>query len=462
MLKSIKEIIIKGRIRSTTNTILTPEFAAKLGAAHGTYIGKGGNLIISREYNNDCRMLKRAYIAGVMSAGVQIMNIHSTPLPVLQFCIRKFGGSGGVFFSSGHSREGEVVIRFFDSSGCEFNESNLLSINEIFSQDKIARVPSSAIGTITNIDHVSEIYSKALPQLINKKLFLDKELTVVLDCSHGPAGVITPALLNDLHINTIALNTFVKTTNTIFPDYKAIKSAVSIVQASNASLGVIMDPDGSRALYIDDHGNIISFAELMMLFMSELSPIKISKNNPIIVSDSSSKIIDTYAEQMGYKIKRVENNPGNISRTVREEHSSFAASDTFKFYFPNYGPFSDATFATLMILQVLAISDEPLSSILRSFPRKIRTSKTIMTNEDPQGIMMRLRANLIEKKYKLEDMIFGIKVIKPKKWVIISHSLFQNAIILNCESEEPDGGKDLISELEELVKSAIAEKQTCQ
>jgi len=76
MLKNIKEIIIKGRIRSTTNTILTPEFAAKLGAAHGTYIGKGGNLIISREYNNDCRMLKRAYIAGVMSAGVQIMNIQ--------------------------------------------------------------------------------------------------------------------------------------------------------------------------------------------------------------------------------------------------------------------------------------------------------------------------------------------------------------------------------------------------
>ena len=94
MLKSIKEIIIKGRIRSTTNTILTPEFAAKLGAAHGTYIGKGGNLIISREYNNDCRMLKRAYIAGVMSAGVQIMNIHSTtPLPRITIFV--LGNSGG-------------------------------------------------------------------------------------------------------------------------------------------------------------------------------------------------------------------------------------------------------------------------------------------------------------------------------------------------------------------------------
>ena len=455
MVQDIKEIIVKGRIRSSSNNILTPEIAAKLGAAHGSFIGKNGNLIIAREYNNDCRMLKRAYISGVMSAGVQIMNIHSTPLPLLQFCIRKFGASGGVYFSSGTSKEGEVAIRLFDSSGCEFNEANLSSINELYSQDKIRRVPSKDIGSISNIDHASEIYSKALPQLINKNLFTEKELKVVLDCSHGPAGVITPSLLNDLHINTIALNTFVQISNKTFPNLASIKSAVSIVQASNANLGVIMDPDGSRALYIDDHGNIISFSELMMLFISEFSPFKISKNNPIVISNTASKIIDTYAAQMGYKIKRVENDPGMISRTIREEHSSFGAADTFKFYFPHYGPYSDATFTILMILQILATSNEPLSSILRTFPRTIRTSKTIMISGDSQTAMIKIRDKLREKGYKMEDMIYGVKVIKPKKWVIISQSIFQNAIILNCESEESDGGKDIIAELEELVKDAL-------
>jgi phosphomannomutase len=360
-----------------------------------------------------------------------------------------------VYFSAGQSIEGEVAIRLFDSSGCEFNESNLQSVNEIFHEDKIRRVSSRHIGNISNIDHASEIYTKAIPQLINKSLLAGKDLKIVLDCSHGPSGVVSPALLNDLQTTVIALNTFIQTSDKVFPNIHSIKSAVSIVQASNANLGVVVDADGSRALFIDDQGNIISFSELMMLFMSELSPLKISKSNPIVVSSTASKIIDTYANQMGYKVKRVENKPGAISRTIREEHSSFGAADTFKFYFSQYGPFSDATFTMLMILQIVANSNEPLSSVLRSFPRNIRTSKTLMLKADPQVSMTEIREKLRDLNYSVEDMIIGVKIIKPGKWVTVNQSIYQNALILTCESEEPEGAKEMIAEIEEFIKKTL-------
>jgi len=132
----LSTIIKRGRIQAIGNKVITPELAAKIGGAVGTYLGSGV-MVVAREFNNNNRMLKRAFIGGLMSTGVNILNLHSAPVPVLQFCIRRFGAESGVYFGNGSASEGIVQIRFFDSSGIEYDKSNLESINEYFKNNKI-------------------------------------------------------------------------------------------------------------------------------------------------------------------------------------------------------------------------------------------------------------------------------------------------------------------------------------
>jgi len=131
-------IIKRGRIQGIGNELFTPELAVKIGAAYGSYLGPNGIVVVSREYNNNNRMLKRAFISGLMSAGVDILNLHFAPLPVLQFCIRRFGAGGGVYFASFNAENLQNQIRFFDASGVEYD--NLMeSLKDVHPGRKFSR-----------------------------------------------------------------------------------------------------------------------------------------------------------------------------------------------------------------------------------------------------------------------------------------------------------------------------------
>ena len=189
----LQQLIKRGRIRASANRAITPEISAKIGVAHGSYLGGKGVVIVSREYNNRNRMLKRAYMAGLLSTGVTVMNLHAAPVPVLQFCIRRFGVNGGVYFSTGASLKGEVTIRFFDQGGVEYNDKNVASIDEYYASNKFIRADPLTVGSITDIPHTLEMYRKAVVQKVDQKLIANKNLRVVIDCSYGPSGITAPS-----------------------------------------------------------------------------------------------------------------------------------------------------------------------------------------------------------------------------------------------------------------------------
>ena len=461
----LSTIIKRGRIQAIGNKVITPELAAKIGGAVGTYLGPNGIMVVAREFNNNNRMLKRAFISGLMSTGVNILNLHSAPVPVLQFSIRRFGAGSGVYFGNGSASEGIVQIRFFDSSGIEYDKSNLESINEYFKNNKIERATPLNVGAISDIPHTQDIYKKAIPQFINRKLLKSKNLVVVVDCSYGPSSIVVPSILTELQNDCIAINAYEndQKANEMFPNLRSIKDVVNIVKASHADLGIILDSDGSRALYIDETGTILTYEELMMFFLKydkELSTA--ASGSTIIISKSSSKVLEQFAVDLNeLKILKSKNYPGEISRALREERAILGGSDTYKFYFPKYGPFSDATFTTLKILEILATQDLPLSVLIRSFPRNLHAYKTIPISEENLYSFISKLKNYIGKKdiesdekIDFQDLFIGIKIIvKNLGWVVISPSVHVNTIELTAEGLDPQKSEELITLATECVEN---------
>lgn len=461
--KDLTEIINRGRIQAIGNEILTPELSAKIGAAFGTYLGSKGIAVVAREYSNNNRMLKRAFLGGLMSAGIDILNLHSAPAPVLQFCIRRFGASAGVYFSSVSTGKMQNQIRFYDSSGIEFDKSKLDSVNEYLKNNKIKRAKPLDVGAITDIPHTQDIYKKAIPQFVNRDLIFKKNLHVVVDCSYGPGSIVVPAILTSLKVDVIAINAYENDQKSaeMYPNLQSIKNVVNIVKASEADLGVILDTDGSRALYIDETGKILNFEELMMFFMKYEPSIIKNKDQPIITTETASKIVGQYAhESQGFKLLKTRNFPGEISRAIREERGSFGGADTMKFYFPEYGPFSDATFTTIKILEILSKEDIPLSALIRSFPRTIHSYKTINTTMDKvtefKEQLRKLIQNTITPDMDYQDIIMGMKIItKNLGWVSITPSMHNSAIELEAEGLDPSKSEILIQKAEKFIHPLI-------
>ncbi|MHA1731574.1 MAG: hypothetical protein ACTSU5_06505 [Promethearchaeota archaeon] len=454
-IENLSRVLVKDRIVGKANQELTPEVATVLGGIHGTYLNNTGIIVIGRDYRLDSRMLKRAYTSGAMSTGIDLLDLHAAPLPLLQFCVRRFGASGGVYFSSGHSLKGDTGIRFFDSGGIEYSHDDVVALADMYDHPRnIKRVDPPDVGQLSPIPHTVDIYSKALPQFIDRKKVASANLKVVVDCSYGPTGEIAPALLGMVNVDVIALNTFIQRSKmAVFPNLKSIRAVANIVTAAGADLGVVFDVDGSRGIIFDETGNVINFEDLAMLFISRDEGLQKAKSNPVITTQSSSKIIDEFCSVEKFDVVRTDNTPGNISRKIREERACFGASDTQKFYFPSYGPFADGTFTLLKLLDILADNGEPLSVLCRSLPKTIQSRKMLTIDRDlAENIHQFILDKIHQQQLEYIDDLLGIKVILgPGKWVSISPALHRDALELVAEAPDPRNNEELIEFAENLV-----------
>lgn len=458
MVKTLKELYNAGRIIGRANYVFTPEIACSIGSIHGSSFKQNESIVIGRDYHNDSRMLKRAYTSGVMSTGLNLLNLSDCTYPLLQFTIRRFGASGGVYFSGGHLYSDQVGVRFIDAGGIELAPNLIQNITKSYDNypENIRRVDPNEIGQITAIPQTEEIYIKSLQQFVDKKKVQKQALKIVVDCSYGPSGKITPLLLNDIGVEVIALNThYRQRSSNPVPNINTIRNTADIVKASNSQLGVSFDVDGSRILIIDENGLEINFEDLIMLFVSYDERIQKSKSNTIIITPSISLAAKQFIEEMGYPVKKVENYPGEISRQIREERACFAAADTLKFYFPQFAPFSDGNFILLKILEIMTLQNDLLSSLTKGFPKGVKVNKTIAVSADViENFHNQLRKIIEENGFKYHDIINELKIVDDEKNVStqIKISLYRNAILLSAEGDI-EAGKEMIKSLEEIINN---------
>jgi phosphomannomutase/phosphoglucomutase len=455
MVQNLNELNKRGRIIGRANYIFTPEIASSIGSIHGSLFNENDTIVIGRDYHNDSRMLKRGYTSGVMSTGVDILNLSDCTYPLLQFTIRRFGASGGVYFSGGHLYSEDVGIRFVDAGGIEFEKNEIQKIIESFNSypSKVRRVEPSKIGQITAIPQTQDVYVKSLQQFVDNKAIRNANLKVVIDCSYGPTGKITPLLLNDIGTEFIALNTHYRERSEIpVPSINSIRNTADIVKASNSHLGVCFDVDGSRILILDENGLEISFEDLLMLFVTYEDRIKKSVSNTIITTPSISPIVIKYIEDAGHPVKQYENYPGEISRQVRENRACFGAADTLKFYFPQYAPFSDGNFILLKLLEIMTKENDLLSALIRGFPKGIKVNKSIPV---PSKIIENIHNKLIEfaemHKLRYHDIINELKILDEDANMTIKVALNRDSILLSSEAKDPKKSKEMIETISHLI-----------
>lgn len=455
-IKNLNELKKNGRIIGKANYVFTPEISSSIGSIHGSLFKQRESVVMGRDYHNDSLMLKRAYTSGLMSTGINLLNLSDCTFPLLQFTIRRFGASGGVYFSGGHLFSEDVGIRFLDAGGIELSQSEIQKIIESYNNypQQVRRVDPNDIGQITAIPQTADVYIKSIQQFVEKKKIKKANLKIVVDCSYGPTGKITPLLINDIGVEVIALNThYRERSSSPVPSIKTIRNTADIVKASNSHLGVCFDVDGSRILVIDENGLEINYEDLLMLFVTFDKRIQKSKSNTIITTPSISTVVKNFIEDCGFPIKQVENYPGEISRQIREERACFAAADTLKFYFTEYAPFSDGNFILLKILEIMTLQNDLLGSLTRGFPKGTKINKTIPVSSELIGnAHNRLRELADEKGYKYHDIINELKIIQDDIFTDIKVALYRNAILLSAESDEKEKAQEMILELEKIIK----------
>ncbi len=149
------------------NVDITPEFATKVAMAYGSMLKKGSRVITSRDSSRSARMLKRAMMAGLNAAGINVEDLEVASVPVTRFIVRRPSNGGGITIRLVHDDPQSVIIRFFDERGLDITEDTQRKIERLFNREDFRRVFPGEIGDIGFAPRALEHYATALDATVD-------------------------------------------------------------------------------------------------------------------------------------------------------------------------------------------------------------------------------------------------------------------------------------------------------
>ncbi|MBW8825479.1 MAG: NTP transferase domain-containing protein [Acidobacteria bacterium] len=403
-------------VSGLANVDITPELATRVAMAYATTLKKGSTVTTSRDSSRAARMLKRAVMAGLNAAGINVDDLEVAPMPVTRFQVRSQRSQGGISVRLVAGDPQSVVLHFLDEGGASISDAAARKIERTFHREDFRRVFPGDIGDIGYPPRALEYYTAALTEAIDVHAVRGASFKVVVDYAYGSTAFVMPNVLSKLGADVLAMNPYASTLGVLAFDRDARAAAVAdVVRASGAHIGVVLDPDGERVTFIDDEGDVVSDVEALLAFISMIGSTRYSGVR-VAVPVVAPTQVNQVAESLGIEVIGTKLAPAALMAVAEEDGVALAATLDGGFVFPQFLPAFDAMAALVSMLELLARTGTRLSKLVASLPATHVAHETVPTPSEQKGAVMR---GLLESADGELVLIDGVKVVHPDGWALV-------------------------------------------
>ncbi len=412
------ELFSGSRASGIINSEISPEFASKLGAAFGASLRGKGNVLISRDGDRASQITTRALFCGIMSAGVDVDDIGIAPIPVVRWILSKTQYSAGVHIRKSPRDDNGQDLIFFDGNGADLTTGKARSIERLFDREDFRRADYKRLGSLSRPRGDLKDYSKALLDMIDNKIIADRGFRVVVDYSHGGTAEILPGILSELNIEAVNINAVIdpnRITRTREQREQDHRRLAVIVKSLQADAGFLLDPSGERLRIVDENGRLLDEQAELCLILDLV--IRTMKPRAIAVPISATMGVNKLARENNIELNFTRDDHLSMMDTARLDNIDFVGGTRGGVIFPEWLFASDCIFATVKVLEMLAVSKINLSEITSAIPEYVRGEARVQCSYNLMGTLMR---RLIEGTSQYpRDVIDGVKVYTPDSWALI-------------------------------------------
>lgn len=407
-------------VTGVVNIDLTPEFSSKLGAAFGATLPKGALVTLNRDMHRSPRMIKRAIISGLPSAGINVWDLGSQPIPVARYFTKISKAEGGVHVRLSPFDQRVVDIRFMDHEGLNISKSKERTIERVFFREDFRRVYLDDIGIIDYAQHVKERYIEDFMKHLNTKAIQDLAFNVVVNFADVPIANVLPFILEELKCNVVALNANADKIGTQ-PNQANLQTSLKQMQlittALRAQLGAHLAPGGERLVLIDDRGNLLKGITACAV-MIELA-LRDAPGSAVAVPANMPTMFEQIAERHHGRVIRTEMESDALVKITQTSKVIMGGDNKGNFVFPDFQRTIDGMMALAKLLEFLATQKISISDIVLNLPPYYIAERRISCVWEAKPRVMRLISEKFNQN-RDEETTYGIKVaLGPNKWVLI-------------------------------------------
>lgn len=245
---------------------ITADFALKLGWAVGKVLCKGerGKVLIGKDTRISGYMFESALEAGLIAAGVDVLQLGPMPTPGIAYLTRTFRADAGIVISASHNPYHDNGIKFFSQDGFKLPDAVELEIEAMMDQP-MKTVCSEELGKARRVEDARGRYIEFCKASIPSSLSFEN-LKVVIDCAHGATYHIAPEVFSELgaQVSTIGTKPNGLNINQNCGATNTTKLAETVL-AEGADLGIAFDGDGDRVMMVDHRGEQVDGDQLLFI-----------------------------------------------------------------------------------------------------------------------------------------------------------------------------------------------------
>jgi phosphomannomutase len=246
-------------MRGIVGKDLTPELVARHAAALGAWAGQNGKpvVVLGRDARTSGPMFARAATAGLMSVGVEVIDVGVVPTPTVQLAVEHHHAGAGLILTASHNPIEWNALKFVGPDGIFLDGADGNAVRALAEQGP-ARTGWEGVGQYREDRdaikrHLEQVL--ALPGL-DVEAIRAKRFTVALDCVRGAGGTTIPQLLERLgcRVSGINLETDGRFPRAPEPLPENLGELSQLVRQSGAVIGLAVDPDVDRLALVDETG----------------------------------------------------------------------------------------------------------------------------------------------------------------------------------------------------------------
>lgn len=441
-----REYDVRGRVGSD----LHRDSVVLLGKGYGTLAAGRGvrTAAVGRDVRLSSPGFRDALVDGLLSTGIDIVDVGVCPTPLLYFSIHHFGADGGVMITGSHNPP-------------EFNGFKLCAgLATLHGDDiqELRRVIERGAFREGKGDLVRREIVPDYRKFVAANLAIPRKLKVVVDGGNGTAGAVAPDLFREMGMDVVEL--FCEADGRFpnhFPDPtipENLRFLSEKVRETGADVGVGYDGDADRIGAVDERGNVIYGDYLLVLFAREILS---RKPGAAIISEvkASQNLYDDIARRGGRPVMWKAGH-SLIKAKMKEEGAELAGEMSGHVFFRDrYLGFDDAIYASVRLFEILAREDRPLSALLSDLPPVVSTPEIRV--ECPDEIKFRVVENvaqIVAPQAKEVIGVDGIRAVFDGGWGLVRASNTQPVLVLRFEGRDDGAVRRIRGVMETAVERA--------
>ncbi len=442
-------------IRGQIGRTLTPEVAARFGAAFGTMLGAGKTVVVGRDSRPSGPMVRNAVTSGLLACGVKTIDLGLVTTPGVALMTRELGADGGVVITASHNPIEWNGIKFLRPNGLALSVEGAAELKRIWQRGDYAYVAPDACGTETTHDSTHATHIARVLAIVDTEAIAARRFKVVLDSVNGAGCVGTARLLEELGCDLVAMNAeptglFAHTPE---PTEANLTDLCAEVARSGAAVGFAQDPDADRLALVDERGTYIGEEYTLALCAAY---VLARHSGPAAANLSTSRMIDDVAARYGAVVVRTPVGEANVAGRMLADRCIIGGEGNGGIIDPRVVPVRDSMVGIALILAQMTETGKALSELVDEIPRyaMIKTKFPCPADAAPK-VAAAARAHFAGRDGAAFDDSDGLRIDLPDGWVHVRASNTEPIMRIIAEAPQRSTAEALVDEVRRIAESWV-------